>query len=395
MSKILISYRREDSADVTGRIYDRLIQHFNRGTVFMDVDSIPPGVDFRTYLDEQLAKCEVCLAVIGRDWMGARDVTGKSRLEDPEDFVRIEIESALQRQIPVVPVLVGGALIPPAKRLPACIQDLSYRNGITVGPDPDFHRDMGRLIDYLKQQIQGPQEKRQEPASPVVEPLRTETPADMVKVPKGPFLYGEKRVREVIDHDYWMDQYPVTNEKYRAFILADGYRNKAYWSAEGRKWKTKNKVTIPKYWNDTTWNKPDHPVVGVSYFEAEAYAKWAGKRLPTEREWEKAARGTDGREYPWGDEFDKEKCNSAEAGFGHTTPVTQYPKGVSSYGCYDMAGNVCEWCADWYHKTRDLRVGRGGSWDDYQEFLRVSYRAKDVASFRDRNIGFRLTQDIL
>lgn len=118
MSKILISYRREDSADVTGRIYDRLIQQFDRESVFKDVDSIPFGVDFRRYLDEQVARCQVFLAVIGRDWMKTRGGKGKSRLEDPRDFVRIEIESALKRGIPVIPVLVRGASIPAAGRLP-------------------------------------------------------------------------------------------------------------------------------------------------------------------------------------------------------------------------------------------------------------------------------------
>ena len=396
MSKLLISYRREDSADVAGRIYDRLIQQFGQEAVFKDVDSIPLGVDFRIYLDEQVAKCDVFLAVIGRDWMRAGGRKGKSRLDDPRDFVRLEIESALKRQILVIPVLVGGASIPVAERLPASVQDLSYRNGIAVRPDPDFHRDMDRLIEYLKQQIQGLKEHRTEPVSPFVEPLRTEAPADMVKVPKGPFLYGEKRVREVIDHDYWIDKYPVTNEKYRSFVLADGYRNQAYWSSEGWKWKTEENISSPEYWNDTEWNKADRPVVGVSYFEAEAYAKWAGKRLPTEREWEKAARGEDGREYPWGDEFDKEKCNNREAAIGHTTPVSQYIDGVSPYGCYDMAGNVWEWCAGWYdEEKKDLRVLRGGSWINKPEDLRVSYRGRYYAGTRNYSfLGFRLAQDV-
>jgi formylglycine-generating enzyme required for sulfatase activity len=220
----------------------------------------------------------------------------------------------------------------------------------------------------------------------------------MVTVPKGPLLYGEERIREVIDHDYWIDKYPVTNEKYRAFILADGYRNHAYWSSEGWKWKTEHNTLVPAYWNDVKWNKADHPVVGVNYYEAEAYAKWAGKRLPTEQEWEKAARGEGGHEYPWefpwGDTFDKLKCNSAEAGLDHTTPVTQYPKGVSPYGCYDMAGNVWEWCADWYDETKDWRVVRGGSWHNSQESLRVSNRFRTYADRQSNNIGFRLVQDI-
>ncbi len=132
--------------------------------MFKDVDSIPLGVDFRTYLDTQVAKCHVFLAVIGRDWMKTKGGTGKSRLDDPRDFVRIEIESALKREIPVIPVLVRGASIPVADRLPNSIQDLAYRNGIAIRADPDFHRDMDRLIEHLKEQIQG-QEPNQSPGT--------------------------------------------------------------------------------------------------------------------------------------------------------------------------------------------------------------------------------------
>ncbi len=155
MSKILISYRREDSADVTGRIDDRLVQQFGGEAVFVDVDSIPFGVDFRKHLDEHVAKCDVFLVVIGPDWDGSKHNEGKSRLEDPRDFVRIEIESALKREIPVVPVLVRGAKIPAADRLPVSLHDLSYRNGLEVRSGRDFHGDMNRLIRFLEQSISG------------------------------------------------------------------------------------------------------------------------------------------------------------------------------------------------------------------------------------------------
>lgn len=470
MSRIFISYRREDSTDVTGRIYDRLRQEFGAGAVFIDVDSIPFGVDFRKYLDTQVSKCEVFLVVIGRDWIKKRGSKGKSRLEDPGDFVRIEVESALKRDIPIIPVLVSGAAIPPLDRLPAGLQELSYRNALVVRPDPDFHPDMDRLVEFLKEEIGNPVDQPAAPSvtvksevedvkarsSPVAKerpllvseekqvsvleekpasvseekPTRTieekpspksvetvkltdrqsrvrnqntagpEPPFEMVRVPKGPFLYGDQKTRETIDYDYWIDKYPVTNEKYRVFISAGGYGNQQYWSDDGWKWKTTNNVTGPQYWDDPQWNKADHPVVGVSYFEAEAYAKWAGKRLPTEQEWEKAARGQgDGREYPWGDEFDKGKCNSAHARVSHTTPVTSYSTGVSPYGCYDMVGNVWEWCADWYDERKGLRVIRGGSWDDRRERkeLNVWCRRSDkpgMADDRDNTIGFRLAQNV-
>lgn len=399
MSKILISYRREDSADVTGRIYDRLIQVFPQA-VFRDVDSIPLGVDFRAYLDEQVAKCDVFLAVIGREWLKAKGRKGKSRLEDPGDFVRIEIESALKRQIVVIPVLVQGAMIPKAERLPVSIQALSYRNGIVVRPDPDFHKDMDRLITHLRQPVRGLSQTWAEPVRQE-EPVLTEpqlvtpaAPVDMVKVPRGPFLYGKEKTRVVIDYDYWIDMYPVTNEKYRAFIEADGYKQQQYWSPEGWKWKTEQNIESPQFWNDKRWNQADHPVVGVSYYEVEAYAKQVGKRLPTEQEWEKAARGEDGRQYPWGEEFDKARCNSFQSGIKYATPVTQYPNGVSPYGCYDMAGNVWEWCSGWYDEKRGQRVIRGGSWIDRPETMRASYRSKNSTGLRHSGIGFRLAQDL-
>jgi hypothetical protein len=153
VNHIFVSYRREDSADVTGRIADRLRSHFGDQAVFIDVDSIPYGVDFRAYLDEQVSKCQVLLAVIGRGWLTIKDETGRHRLQSASDFVRIEIEAALRRNIPVVPLLVQGAEMPAEKKLPDSLRLLRFRNGTRIRHDPDFHRDMDRLITNLEQHL--------------------------------------------------------------------------------------------------------------------------------------------------------------------------------------------------------------------------------------------------
>ena len=149
IEKIFLSYRRDDSADATGRIYDRLVQRFGKEQIFKDVDSIPLGVDFREHLGDVVGRCHLVLVVIGDRWIDA-GTAGARRLDDAADFVRIEIESALERKIPVVPVLVRGATIPADSALPQSLRALSYRNGMSVRPDPDFHRDMDRLIAGLE-----------------------------------------------------------------------------------------------------------------------------------------------------------------------------------------------------------------------------------------------------
>ena len=143
---IFISYRRHESGDVTGRIYDRLVQHFGREAIFKDVDSIPLGVDFRKFLGDAVGKCNLLLAVVGRQWLNSQNESGARRLDDPRDFVRIEIESALQRDIPVIPLLVQGAGVPAENDLPSSMRALIYRNAISIRPDPDFHHDIDRLI---------------------------------------------------------------------------------------------------------------------------------------------------------------------------------------------------------------------------------------------------------
>lgn len=147
--RIFISYRRVDSSDVTGRIYDRLIEHFGKSAIFKDVDSIPPGIDFKEHLEKAVDKCRIFLVVIGDKWSEVTDSKRKNRLQDPNDFVRIEIEAALNRNILIIPLLVRGASMPMEKKLPPSLRKLVYRNAISIRPDPDFHRDMDRLIEAI------------------------------------------------------------------------------------------------------------------------------------------------------------------------------------------------------------------------------------------------------
>jgi formylglycine-generating enzyme required for sulfatase activity len=238
-----------------------------------------------------------------------------------------------------------------------------------------------------------------------IEPLRQEPPkmtsaedgAEMVLVPAGEFTMGsneyddEKPPHRVHLDGFYIDKYEVTNALYRRFMDAT---NRG----------------APAYWNDANWNGASQPVVAVSWLDAEAYCRWAGKRLPTEAEWEKAARGTDGRRYPWGNDWDSSRANSGESKLGKTAPVGSYASGVSPYGAHDMAGNAWEWVADWYGKDYykqspdrnpqgprpgRTRVLRGGSWGGSPIHLRASFRNYYLApDFRYTNVGFRCARGL-
>jgi gamma-glutamyl hercynylcysteine S-oxide synthase len=217
-------------------------------------------------------------------------------------------------------------------------------------------------------------------------------PDAMVTVPRGKFLYGDSKEEKLIAYDYKIDVYPVTNERFGWFMADKGYDKQSLWSDKGWAWREQNKITQSEHWDDPDLNQPDHPVVGVSWYEAEAFANWEGKRLPTELEWEKAARGTEGREYPWGEKFESEKCNSSESGIKSTTPVSHYPEGRSELGCYDMAGNVWEWTSDWFAGDNGAKSPRGGSWYYDKRYLQSAYRGMYDPGKRDDDVGFRCVQ---
>ena len=241
---------------------------------------------------------------------------------------------------------------------------------------------------------------------------------DMVQIPAGYFERGsnaldaldnERLVHPVYLDTYWIDRYPVTCQNYRQFMAAGGYQNSDWWSEAGWAWLQANPVAKPLYWADQPeWDH--HPVCGVSWYEAEAYATYTGKRLPTEAEWEKAASwhpDSDQRHpYPWGAALPTSHHCNHDHWIGHTTPVDAYPAGGSAYGCYDMLGNVWEWTADWFAAYEGFkpylyagysqiyfddqhRVLRGGSWATRPWALRSSFRNWYHPGVRQILAGFR------
>jgi hypothetical protein len=153
MRAIFISYRREDAEGQAGRLFDDLVMNFGDDSVFMDVAGLEPGRDFRRAIDEQVASCGVLLAVIGKGWLEAKDESGRRRLDDPMDFVRLETASALKRDIPVIPVLVRGASMPRAEDLPEDLKELAFRNGVEL-THPRWDSDVQVLVKALRPFVQ-------------------------------------------------------------------------------------------------------------------------------------------------------------------------------------------------------------------------------------------------
>ena len=524
MKKIFLSYRRADSAHVTDRIYACLRQEFGEHAIFKDVDDVPIGEDFREHIADAVGRCDILLAVIGHNWLDIQDEKGNRRLEDKDDFVRVEIESALTRvqRIPVVPLLVHGVDMPDADKIPVSIRKLAFRNAMSVGSDPDFHKDMNRLIrrinkhfadtmnaDSGQQTDANPEQesfrnlsfekyafttlllaialllagiylysdktmpidseklrdklaieaqqlrlasldaklKKQETDRLVEEKLIRETAArlkaqaeqkkraesaaehqplavlaaktiqpldsfqeslsaggkgpEMVVVPAGSFLMGAATNEAGSDDNEYpqhrvnipafaIGKYEVTFSDYDQFAQATGRDQPG----------------------DSGWGRGQRPVINVSWTDAQAYTEWLSAqtgnryRLPSEAEWEYAARAGTTTDWFWGDDealanqFAWFRDNSDEK----TQPVGK--KKPNTFGLYDMAGNVWEWVEDTSHDSYTFapqdgspwisgnawepRVLRGGTWYYSPAPLRSASRYGFNPDIADNMIGFRV-----
>ena len=566
--KIFLNYRRADSKGYTFAIFTVLEQHFSKEQIFMDVDTLLPGVDFVQALEEAVEACDVFLAVIGARWENIKDDQGRRRIDNPEDFVRIEVAHALKRGIPVIPILVDGAQMPSSENLPNDLKGLSRRHAFIIGDR--LRSDVQHLISVLEKTFEHQEEerikqekkeaKRQElekaeadrkakeeteqkakmqaaadkkdkeekeriarqkaeadrqarekaesvpgvarqlatadvqqenidtlqssftrklasllrkvPAwvwvgsvlalvvmvfgaaggfklTPADEPtpteavqvlevltktqtpeLATSTPipaatvtptvtftviptdtptpafpagteatnrkdsAVMIYVPPGDFEMGtygayNEALHTVYLDGYWMYKTEVTNAMYRLCVESSGCTEP---------------VDNGFYEMAPLFGWGDRPVESISWEDATTYCQWAENRLPTEAEWEKAARGTDGRTYPWGEGIDPSLALYDDFIRGNTTLVGSYPEGASPYGLLDMAGNVWEWVADWYGSNYYqnspaenppgpvdglYHVLRGGCFDSSMEEVRSAYRQEGLPYNKHRGLGFR------
>ena len=482
MSTLFISYRREDSSGYAINLYDRLASHFGRDHVFMDIDQIKPGEDFHDVIHDKLKSVEVAVVLIGKHWLNIPGETGR-RLDNPDDWVRLEIATLLERKIRVIPVLVGGATMPKSTELPECMQPLARRQTHEIS-DNRFHADVDRLTQVLEtmvsvqpssQKIASPtptDSKKSSnwfaislgivallfgavalyndfsgntedavaipspydasdstPPAPTAEDKTIDTnnatattpvikkktatrlpfEPEMVRIPAGTFMMGspeseknrnpnEGPQHEVTIAAFKMGKYEVTFEEYDAFA----------------------KATNRKLPNDRGWGRGKRPVINISWHDAQAYVQWlseqTGKqyRLPTEAEWEYAARAGTQTRYWWGDDIGNNNALCWGCGIEWdgkpTAPAGSFK--ANAFGLHDTAGNVWEWVEDCWHEnytnapTDDSawldanggdcsrRVVRGGSWDSGPERLLSASRARSNNA-RDANDiqGFRIAKD--
>lgn len=415
---IFISYRRGVSKHLARLIYNELRARGH--DVFLDVSAIDSGEFDRIILD-QIAAREHFLLVLSPGSL--------ERCNTPDDWLRLEIEEAFRLKRNIVPIFDEGFRIEAEKDfLPKPIGDLIAR----LNAPPYSHYYFDAFIEticsrFLKQPSYSTDISATNAGSADLDnhPVVTEpavsphlhyptvhetlgSPFDWIDIPEGntSLTPGGYLIEETVFDvpAFSIAKYPVTNAHFAKFIEAGGYTQFQWWTSTAWQVKEKERWTEPRYWKDSQWNKPDYPVVAISWFEALAFCLWlrdvTGEyiMLPTEQQWQRAAQGATDAIYPWGNQFEPTKCNYNGSG---TTPVDFYEgKGDSPFGVVDMSGNVWEWCLTGfdsgfqdYDSSSRHRVLRGGSWVSRKEnHLRVDHRFGNPPNFWNFDRGFRITR---
>lgn len=417
MSGLFISYRREVDAGWAGRLAADLKRDLPDRPVFHDIASIEIGEDFGIAIERALGHCAVLLVVIGPRWLDVQHPHGGRRIDDEDDWVRIEILTGLQGNLRVVPVLMGGAAMPRGNQLPDGLKPLVRRNAHEI-TDKRWDYDVGELVKALGRipahgagRIVAPPAVTSPPHIPVANALPAPGTVfrhgpdfpELVVLPAGRFLMGspenEKgrsseegpRHEVTIVHPFAVGRYPVTFAEWDAFVAAGGTRHKP---------------------DDEGWGHGRQPVIHVSWNDAQAYLAWlrdqTGQpyRMLSEAEWEYAARAGSQTCYPWGDAPGKNKANFDGSGSQwsnrQTSPVGSFAP--NAFGLHDMIGNVWEWVQDTWHDSyldapddgraweegSDSRVVRGGSWFYSSVLCRAASRHWCSPVLRLNLLGFRV-----
>jgi formylglycine-generating enzyme required for sulfatase activity len=418
--KIFLSYRRNDNPFAVDWIDHGLSEQFGRESIVRDIDTFPLGRDFRVVIEREVNTCDILLAIIGDRWLDMRytegEKSGQRRIDDPADFVRLEIEAALQRDIPVIPVLVDRASIPREADLPESLRELVYRGAAEVWAGRDRQTHLDRLIagiNYLVEDEQTEPGKEQAVESTSTLPLTftNNIGVEFVLIPAGTFMMGtpieqldaiaggDQDYRNRIEHEtpqhqveisqpFYLGKYPVTQ----------------------RQWEMVMGATPSRFKGDNL------PVERVSWNDVQAFIKKLNERegvdhyrLPSEAEWEYACRAGSTGLYSFGDdaarlgEYAWYKENSDEK----THPVGE--KKPNTWGLYDMHGNVWEWVQDRYDENYyqnslnvdpqgpnagAFRVYRGGSWSAPALFARSAVRFASLPGVRIGYLGFRCAMSV-
>ena len=459
---VFISYRRADHPDFVERIRNWFIANgYDDERVFMDLSNMPYFTDFAEFIREKVLESEVVIVIIGPQWL---DLLRERATRDETDYVRLEIAIALEQGKLVAPICIKGAKMPNTKDL----QDFGDLKQMTRYHAPEldsgrpFLKNIADIIGALETELERRNNKKVTPPPKieVVEPTPTAKPKpkltpkqqklldliadpntkpperaeagrrlaevgdprpgvglrpdgipdiDWVEIPAGEFIFGgdDKAYRGLPRQKLHLDtfsiaRYPVTYAQFQGFVEAeDGIHHDRWWEGLAMQQKTPDAQR---------WPIANHPRETVSWYQAVAFCRWLSTKvgyevtLPTEQQWEKAARGTDGRFYPWGNDYISGYANIDETSgkigpyyLKQTTAVGVYPQGASPYGILDMAGNVLEWTlTDWGNITNNniggdsRRVLRGGSWDPAQQLSRSASRLDWFPSYRLFGFGFRV-----
>ena len=434
MPKVFISYRRSDNPYAAKVIYDRLVERFGKESVYIDIDDIPAGVDFRHHIQQAVGECDVLVAVVGDSWQEL-DERGEPRLNNPADFVRIEIAAALTRDIPVVPVLVGAAQVPREHEMPSELADLAYRNAREVRAGSSMEGDLRRMISGIERALDSVRPK-QDLASVLASKRHDGDEIDSkpieIEVPKwaksadedqygrwAAFELGvqQHRMRWIDPGEFLMGSLAdeperLDDEDQHRVCLTSGF-----WLGE--------MAVSQSLWQEVTGDNPSRfrgenlPAESVTYDDIQKLFLSALNRqipllnacLPTEAQWEYACRAGTQTPFCFGDVLSTELAN-----FCGTEPYNNQPSGVYRYstvpvdefqpnpwGLYQMHGNVSEWCADGPRRyvagekvvdpigpDGGKRVVRGGSLGNAGGALRSAARSAIPPRSRGVGIGFRL-----